>query len=121
MARHGLLALAALGLIVPAGLIGCASSPSVGTATAEHRAMLDDATPVESGEVVVYAEGMGCPLCATNVDRTISRLPGVASVSIDLDAGAITLNIIGKQRPTRGELARAVYDAGFTVRAIEQK
>lgn len=121
MARHGLLVAAALGLVVPMGLMGCASSGSVGTATAEHRAMLEDTTRVENGTVVVYAEGMGCPLCATNVDRTLTRLPGVAQVAVDLQGGAITFEVLGKERPTRGEIARAVYDAGFTVREIVQK
>ena len=123
MARHGLMLVSVRGLVALAGsfLVGCASSPSVGTTTMEHRAMLEDSTRVENGEVLVYAEGMGCPLCATNVEQTIGRLPGVSTVSVDLGEGRITMLVYGKERPTRGDIARAVYDAGFTVREIVQR
>lgn len=59
--------------------------------------------------------GLSCPLCATNIEGQLKRLPGVNIVDIDLDQGLVSVSMGGKERPTRAQIARAIEDAGFTV------
>lgn len=77
-------------------------------ASATREAVRDD-------QVVMRVNGLSCPLCATNVEGQLKRLPGVNIVDIDLDEGLVSVSMSGKERPTRAQIARAIEDAGFTV------
>ena len=65
--------------------------------------------------------GLGCPLCATNIDRQLERLPGVSGVQVDLSVGKVTLAFEGQERPSPHQISEAVEDAGFTLVKVEQR
>jgi len=96
------------------GLVGCASTGQ----HAETRALLADEGVIEGASAIVVVDGMGCPMCATSVERAFRSMPGVLSSRIDLEEGEVTVMLTGSPRVTRGQLAKAVHDAGFSVRDV---
>lgn len=108
---------------------GCASSssggstptmtpPEAGTGTSP-RAYLDDDRPIEGDRVVMTVHGLGCPLCAENINKTLAGLPGFAGSDVDMSTGFVTVRFRGEQRPSRADLARAIIDSGFTLVRID--
>lgn len=106
---------------------GCASTKGGGnapgdenavvhTATAEDLAFVKSTEPVSGKRVVLFINGMGCPLCVTNVDRQLLRLDAVESVDVDLGLGTAVANLHeGVVKPTPREFHRAVDNAGLTL------
>lgn len=104
----GLLALGALAIFA-----GCAS----GTGASETPPA---ALPAGSARTVfVGIDGMVCNFCATNIDKTLAKLPGVSAVSVNLDAGAVILRA-GEFTPSDADIRKAVKDAGFEPKAIKR-
>jgi copper chaperone CopZ len=134
MARSSLSVFIAPTLIAAAiFLFGCASDG--GAASGEnlapaHTANADDvaytkskqALPADMNPAVLYVNGMGCPLCATNVDMQLLRLPAVEKVDVDLSTGRIIVALrAGVTPPSPARLHAAVEDAGFTLVKIATK
>lgn len=130
-AQHFLIpALATLAL-----LSACASQPTASQTTApadmpegvHHRATESDTAfikstePLPAGSALLWVNGLGCPLCATNVDKQLVRVEGVQSVSVDMSNGTVLLGLSGKSRPSPARLADAVADAGFTLVKVETR
>lgn len=88
--------------------------------TPEDIAATHAQTPVTGDEVVLLVNGLGCPQCATNIDRALERVPGVTSVQVDLGSGKVTVGLGSKRKPTPHELSEAVADAGLTLVKIER-
>lgn len=72
----------------------------------------------EGDEIELTVHGLSCPLCATNLDAQLERLPGVAESRINLDTGRVQISRRPGTTLTAEELAGAVHDAGFTLREI---
>jgi len=70
-------------------------------------------------DVVLTVHGLSCPLCSNNLDGQLRRIEGVNEASIDLKTGAVSVRLAEGHSVTRGDLAKAVEDAGFTLRKIE--
>ncbi|TVQ52158.1 MAG: copper chaperone [Phycisphaerales bacterium] len=85
----------------------------------DHASMNDASGAIEGSSVTMVVHGMGCPLCANNVDRQLKALPGVSDASIDLGSGEVKVQLADENRPTRSQLARAIQDSGFTLIRIE--
>ncbi len=87
------------------------TTSNVGTGVAPSEALL-----VEGDRVaMLWVNGMGCPLCANNVERQLRQLDGVERVTVNLGTGAITAHLDEHARPTREQLERAVTNSGFTL------
>lgn len=82
---------------------------------------LKSTAPLESGRALLYVNGLGCPLCATNVDVQLERVRGVSEAKVDLGAGTVLIEMPDKTKPSPRRLADAVKDAGFTLVRIEPK
>lgn len=72
----------------------------------------------QANEITLWIEGMGCPMCATNVEYELEELGGVADARINLKLGTAYVTLAGATRPTREELATAVADSGLTLSKI---
>jgi len=76
----------------------------------------------ESEDVVVSrraeldASGLSCPLCASNLDDQVARIPGVKSARIDFETGTMHVEIEPGEEVRKSQLVKAVEDAGFTPR-----
>jgi len=55
--------------------------------------------------------GMTCGGCVRSVTRAVQAVPGVAEVTVDLQAGTVTIGGTAE----RDAVARAIERAGFTV------
>lgn len=121
-------------IITASTLIGCASSglhgdeaayeekPIVHTVTPEDVARARSKQAIAGNSAVMYVNGMGCPLCATNIDKQLKRLPGIKDVKVDLGVGVVTLTLQpGAPHPSPARLGDAVEDAGFTLVKIEER
>ena len=117
-------------VISSAALIGCASSNNTSTADASGgstmaqpergsgvspKTYLTDFRPIEDDKAVMTVHGMGCPLCAENIDKTLAGIPGVKDSYIDMSDGSVTVNFTGEAHPSRAALAKSIVDSGFTL------
>ena len=112
-------------------VLGCASTnnaPSSPTVSDSHEHLdydhdmdhsdLPEFQPAADTRVMtVY--GMSCPLCATNVDKQLLRVPGVEKVDVNLADGKIQVKIDEQNAPTDERLKDAVVESGFTFKSIE--
>lgn len=75
---------------------------------------------LQADKAVLWVNGMGCPLCASNIDKQLARLSGVSSVKVDLGEGKVWLGMKpGAPHPSPARLGEAVEDAGFTLVKVE--
>ncbi len=62
-------------------------------------------------ENVYSVSGMTCSHCANAVRSEITRIPGVREVTVDVDAGLVTVE--ADDQPDRGAIRAAVEEAGY--------
>lgn len=124
----GVLALAAV------VLTGCASGGGTGGVAAagsmEENAIIHQVSqaemeaaraerPISGKRAVLWVNGLGCPLCATNIDLVLAKVKGVSNVKVDLSTGKVSLDVDPATPPTAARLATVVEDSGFTLVKIE--
>ena len=115
-----------------AGLVsfGCASSggnqpeyeekPIVHQVSESDIAMTKSDQAILGSNATLWVNGMGCPLCASNLDIQLKRLKGVGEVAVDLSIGVVTVDLKpGVSHPSPARLGEAVEDAGFTLVKIQ--
>ncbi len=79
-------------------------------------------TAIAANNVTLWVNGLGCPLCASNIDMQLVRVPGVKTVYVDLSVGKVTIGLDpAKPHPSPARLNDAVLDAGFTLVKIENQ
>ncbi len=59
-------------------------------------------------------EGMTCQHCVSAVTQEVSALPGVTSVTVDLESGNVVVE--SADELARDTVAAAVDEAGYTLR-----
>lgn len=104
---------------------GCASGRTgpapeeegvVHTATPEESKALDSRAPMTSAGALLYVNGLGCPLCATNIDRLLLRKRAIDTAIVDLGQGTVLVGFAaGHDKPSPHQLKEWVKDAGFTL------
>ena len=62
---------------------------------------------------------MSCPKCVTNAEIQLERLPGVSKAMLK-GGGIFRIKVKPEKPVTRGNLARAIWVAGFTLVEIEE-
>jgi len=100
---------------------GCVSSPETTSPAGDPAgaAAGSDAEPIAADRATLVVRGLSCPLCATNIDKQLMRMPGVASATVDLGSGEVALEFSALAAPpSRDELRQAVKDAGYTLAEI---
>jgi len=85
------------------------------TATADEAALIKSDQPLPPGPIVMYMNGLSCPLCATNIDQQVEQLPGVSDVKVDLSTGKVKASLTGPSTPSPRQLANAADAAGVTL------
>jgi copper chaperone CopZ len=70
------------------------------------------------GTVTLVVHGMGCPLCANNVDKQLLKISGVRKVDVNLGNGSVKVQYAGAA-PTKAQLVKAVADSGYTLVKVE--
>lgn len=114
-------------LAVPLLLSACSATQNgqyeenaiIHTVTPEDVAATRSKAPIQAESVVLWVNGLGCPQCASNIDKQLLRMTGVKSVYVDLSNGKVTMDLRPQARPSPYRLSEAVADAGFTLVKIE--
>lgn len=91
----------------------------VHVATAEQTAATHSRKPITASTAVLYVNGLGCPLCATNIDKQLMRVDGVSAAQVNLGNGTVAIALTGVKRPSAHDISESVLDAGFTLVRIE--
>lgn len=91
------------------------------TTTEADLATTTSKEPLKAEAATLYVNGLGCPLCATNIDMQLNRIKGIASTKVDLSTGKVDLAFVGPDRPSPKRLSDAVADAGFTLVKLETR
>ena len=101
-------------------LSGCATNGSTRTPSAEPSASTSAQSSPGTGDgtVTLVVHGMGCPLCANNVDKQLLKIAGVRRVDVNLGSGSVKVQYAGAA-PTKAQLAKAVADSGYTLVKVE--
>lgn len=76
------------------------------------------ASPLDATSATLIVHGMSCPLCATNVDKQLLEVPGVADASVDMGTGQVKVTFVPGASVTRKQLEDAVYKSGFTLAEV---
>lgn len=104
-------------MILAVGIVsGCATTDGPGGA---HDFLSTDLSSAR--EVVLTVHGLSCPLCSNNLDGQLAKVTGVEGANIDLKTGAVTVHLAENHSVTAGDLAGAVKNAGFTLKAVAPK
>ena len=69
--------------------------------------------PTVAGTTTFQVEGMTCDHCRNAVTAEVSAVPGVRAVTVDVEAGTVT--VITDQPVDRSDIAAAVDEAGYTL------
>lgn len=70
-------------------------------------------------KVVLKSLGMSCPFCKAAISAKLKQLPGVIAYEVDLKSDSATV-LYDPAKVTVEELKKAVAEAGFQVRAVEE-
>ena len=115
-----LAAIGVAGLIVLGGCAGAIVDTHGSKGGASASGMVFEDVTVPEGTTVLSVNGMSCPLCVTNVDEGLEKLPGVKGIRTDLSNGTVTLEIAGEKRPTLADFDRVVRESGFTLTKVSK-
>jgi len=74
-----------------------------------------DGTLLASATETMRVNGISCPRCATNIEKSLTGMKGITGVEIDLDEGRVTVGLTSPGVISRERIADAIRDAGFTV------
>jgi len=75
--------------------------------------MTINATRTFVGTETFRVEGMTCDHCRTAVTSEVSAVTGVQAVTVDIEAGTVTVS--ADQPVDRSDIAAAVDEAGYTL------
>ena len=78
--------------------------------------LAQEASPAQ--QIIVRVDGASCPFCAFGLEKKLSQIEGVASVTMDLKGGKATVALKKGATVSDQVLRRAVEEAGFTPREI---
>jgi copper chaperone CopZ len=75
--------------------------------------MTTNATPTFVGTETFRVVGLTCDHCRHAVTTEVSAVAGIQAVSVDVEAGTVTLS--ADQPVDRSDIAAAVDEAGYTL------
>lgn len=85
-------------------LAGCRATPPSSVSDA----------PFTTSTTTMIVHGMGCPLCANNIDKQLLAIAGVRTVSVNLGNGQVRVGLSSDAPPSRRSLVEAVRRSGYT-------
>ena len=72
------------------------------------------AWPADQEVVDVSLTGLACPFCAYSVEKSLSKLSGVDSVTVDLAANHVRVVMQAEHSADLQQIKQAIVNAGFT-------
>ena len=77
--------------------------------------------PLNASSVSFNAAGMGCPKCANNITLLLTDIDGVDGVNVNMGTGVVDVDLIGNNQVSESDLAKAIYEAGFTYKGMVEE
>ena len=71
-------------------------------------------------KIKLTIEGMHCASCASNIERSLKKVPGIKNASVSLMLKKGTVEIDDDANVSEEELKKAVARAGYKTTKIEQ-
>ena len=68
----------------------------------------------------LLVDGLACPFCAYGIEKQISKIEGVETISIDINTGTITVRMAVGAELNEPAAREAVEAAAFTLRGYRQ-
>ena len=75
--------------------------------------MTANTAPTFAGTETFRVDGMTCDHCRIAVTAEVSAVPGVQAVTVDVEAGTVTVS--ADQPVDQSDIAAAVDEAGYTL------
>ncbi len=72
------------------------------------------AWPADQEVVDVSVTGLACPFCAYSVEKSLGKLPGVDSVTVNLAAHQVRVVMQADHPANLQQIKQAIVNAGFT-------
>jgi len=72
------------------------------------------AWPADQEVVDVSVTGLACPFCAFSVEKSLSKLSGVDSVTVNLAASQVRVVMKPEHIADLKQIEKAIVNAGFT-------
>ncbi len=66
------------------------------------------------------ADGLACPFCAYGIEKQLSRIDGVESISTDIKSGTVIVTVQAGVVLDEADAEQAIEDAGFTMRGFKR-
>ncbi len=88
-------------------------------AASENPPAAASAPATDGRTALIWVNGMGCPLCANNVDSQLKKVPGVEDVKINLGTGIVNVRLSSSGPSTQAQLEQAIDRTGFTLVRIQ--
>ncbi len=66
------------------------------------------------------ADGLACPFCAYGIEKQLSRIDGVESISTDIKSGTVIVTMQAGVVLDEAQARQAVENAGFTMRGFKR-
>jgi mercuric ion binding protein len=72
---------------------------------------------------IIEAEvhGIACSFCAYGLEKKIKKMPGVETVSVDVNQGKAVITMQDSAAMEKEPLEKVVKDAGFTLKSFSVK
>jgi len=68
----------------------------------------------------LQVDGLACPFCAYGIEKQLTRSDGVKDITVDINAGTVTVTMADGTKMTKEKASQIVEDAGFTLRDFTQ-
>jgi len=68
----------------------------------------------------LLVDGLACPFCAYGIEKQISKIEGVETISIDINTGTITVSMAVGAELDEPAAREAVEAAAFTLRGYKK-
>ena len=65
-------------------------------------------------------DGLACPFCAYGIEKKLGAVKGVQRTEVDIASGTVTVTMIEGATLDEAVAKKAVKEAGFSLRSIEQ-
>lgn len=66
----------------------------------------------------IKVDGLACPYCSYGIEKQLSAVAGVELVRVSVNSGTVTVIMKDGATLSRAAAARAVANAGFTMRSF---
>jgi mercuric ion binding protein len=69
---------------------------------------------------LLRVDGLSCPFCAYGIEKKLGAVKGVQRVEVDIASGTVTVTMAEDAALDAASAQKAVQDAGFSLRSLEQ-